>query len=240
MSQTDLARSVREAGYKSGFPNGCTREMVQRWESGKVRKPQPRYLLLLENVLRQPVGSLGFDADARYEVDRLRARADARLDVPMPMPGPAEHYDGPLSGIWLSAYHYTSSGRGQQFTGRHYVQVLQRGAKLMVNSVPASTSQLSMDLSANGKTVTGTWAEQTEADGWYRGAVYLGAVQMIYDPAEHRMDGRWVGFGRENEVNTDTWSLVRVDEQAGPEAVARWDQVPDGIAQVPGETITPG
>jgi hypothetical protein len=59
--------------------------------------------------------------------------------------------------------------------------VVQRAAKLTVRSVPASGSQLAMDLSANGRILTGTWAEQTRGDGPYHGAVYTGAIQMIED-----------------------------------------------------------
>ena len=235
LSQTDLAREVREAGFRTGYPNGCTREMVQRWESGRVRRPQPRYLLLLEGVLRQPAENLGFDADIRLGVNRSRTLAETGLDTTFPLPEPAEQY-GPLAGIWLSQYAYTSSGRGQRFTGRHYVIMLQRGARLTVHSVPASTSRLSMDLSINGQVVTGTWAEATETDGWYRGAVYYGAVQMLQEPTGHSMAGRWVGFGRENDVNTDTWSLTLVDGRLSSEAIRRWDQIPEGGAQVPEET----
>ena len=41
--------------------------------------------------------------------------------------------------------------------------VVQRGAKLAVRSVPASGSQLSMDLSANGRILTGTWESRPGA-----------------------------------------------------------------------------
>jgi transcriptional regulator with XRE-family HTH domain len=226
LSQSDLARKIREAGYLSGDTNGCTREMVQRWESGKVRRPQARYLLALENVLGQPAENLGFDADLHYGMDRGRALAEAGLDSALPLPDPAERY-GPLSGIWLSAYEYRSSGRDSTFTSRHYVMVLQRGGRLMVRSLPASESLLSMDMSANGQVVTGTWTEQTRGDGYYRGAVYHGALQMLEDPEGNLLAGKWVGFGKEGEVNDGPWSLIRVDDHVDTEAVERWNRVPE-------------
>jgi hypothetical protein len=58
---------------------------------------------------------------------------------------------------------------------------VQRGATLAVRSVPASASQLAMDLSVDGRVLTGTWAEQEQAGGRYRGAVYMGAIQLIED-----------------------------------------------------------
>lgn len=226
LSQSDLARKIREAGFLSGDANGCTREMVQRWESGKTRRPQARYLLALENVLGQPAENLGFDADLHYGMDRSRALADAGLDTALPLPSPAEQY-GPLTGIWLSAYEYRSSGRDATFTSKHHVMLLQRGARLMVRSLPASSSHLAMDLSVNGLVVTGTWTEQTQGDGYYRSAVYHGALQMLQDEDGKRLSGKWVGFGKEGEVNDGPWSLTLVDEHVDQEAVERWNRVPE-------------
>jgi transcriptional regulator with XRE-family HTH domain len=223
LSQGELARRIREAGFTSGDANGCTVRMVQRWESGETRRPRPHYLIALENVLGQPIENLGFDADLRHGMDRARALSDAGLDAAMlPLPEAAESY-GSLSGIWLSTYEYGSSGRGATFTSRHYVMVLQRGARLMVRSLPASESQMSMDLGVNGQVITGTWTEQTKPDGYYRGAVYTGAIQLLQESSE-RLSGKWVGFGKESEVNTGAWSLTLVDGHVDAAAVGRWDR----------------
>jgi transcriptional regulator with XRE-family HTH domain len=225
LSQTDLARRIREYGFTVGDPNGCSRNMVQRWESGQTRCPQGRYLLALEAVLGQPAASLGF-ADQRYGMDRRKALADAGLDQGLPLPEPAGQY-GPLSGIWLSAYQYYSSGRGQSFTGTHHVLVLQRGARLMARSLPrAAGSLLSLDMSANGQVITGTWTEQTDPAGYYKGAVYHGAIQLLAEPSGHRMTGRWIGFGRDLEINDGPWTLTLVDSQITPDAVERWNREP--------------
>jgi len=225
MSQHELARRIREAGFKSGAAtNGCTPRMVQRWESGETRRPHARYLLALESVLGQPVENLGFDADARHGMDRARALSEAGLDRGLPTPESAESYEG-YSGIWLSDYEYRSSGRDETFHGRHYVMLLQRGARLMVRSLPASKSGLSMDLDVNGKVITGTWAESTDPAGYYRGAVYTGALQLVEESAE-LLTGKWVGFGKESDVNVGTWSLSQVDEHVDAEAVERWNRDP--------------
>jgi transcriptional regulator with XRE-family HTH domain len=225
LSQHELARRIREAGFGTGDANGCTVRMVQRWESGETRRPRPNYLLALESVLGQPVENLGFDADVKHGMDRARALSEASLDTVLPLPEPAGSYDG-LTGIWLSAYEYRSSGRDATFTSRHYVMLLQRGARLMVRSLPASESQLSMELGVNGQVITGTWTEQTKADGYYRGSVYTGAIQLLQESAG-RMAGKWVGFGKESEVNTGAWSLALVDDQVGPDAVERWNRPGD-------------
>jgi hypothetical protein len=81
-----------------------------------------------------------------------------------------------------------------------------------------------MDLSANGRILTGTWAEQTQGDGPYHGAVYTGTIQLIEDdnPDPRRFAGKWAGFGRDGEVNTDPWSLTLGEEHLGEQAIERW------------------
>jgi transcriptional regulator with XRE-family HTH domain len=225
MSQMDLARRIQEVGFMTGDPNGCSREMVQRWESGRTIRPQPRYLLALENVFGQPAASLGF-ADVDLGVDRGQAVADAGLDRALPLPDPAAQY-GELTGVWLSAYDYYSSSRDQTFSGKHHVMLLQRGARLMVRSLPASSSRMSMDLSVNGQVVTGTWTEETRTDGYYRGALYYGAIQMLVEPTGRRIAGKWVGFGRDMTVNTEAWRLTLVDSEVDEAAVERWNREPE-------------
>jgi hypothetical protein len=169
------------------------------------------------------------DADARYGMDRAQALAEAGLDSVFPLPGRTAERYGERSGIYLSAYEYPSSGRGGTFTGKHYVIVVQRGTKLAVRSVPASGSQLSLDLSVNGRVLTGTWAEQTRRDGRYRGAVYPGAIQMIEDenPDPRRFTGTWVGFGGDGETNTGPWSLTLVDAHVNEQTVQAWNREPE-------------
>lgn len=221
LSQAGFAREIQRAGWRRGHPNGCNRAMVGRWCSGRTRRPQPRYLLLIEDVLGQPAGNLGFDADLQAGMNRAQAAADAGLDDPVfPLPEGAGH--GPLTGIWLSSYSFTSSGRGADFTSRHYVIVLHEGARVMVRSLPQQASAVAMDLGVNGQIVTGTWTERTRGGGYYRGAFYTGAIQLRQKD-DGWLDGTWVGFGKQDEINTGPWSLLRRDEAVTPEAVDRWD-----------------
>lgn len=225
LSQTDLARRIRELGFRGGDPNGCTRVMVQRWESGKVQRPQPRYLLALETILGMPAQNLGF-ADVELGVDRDRALTEAGMSAPFTLPAPGD-YEGERTGIWLSSYDYFSSSRNATFSSRHHVMVIHRGTRLIVNSLPACASRVSMELSVNGQVITGTWAEQTRKDGYYQGAPYYGAIQMLLDPTGHRMAGKWVGFGRDMTVNTDAWSLTLVDSAVDAAAYERWNREPE-------------
>lgn len=225
LSQTELALRIQEAGWRSGEPNGCTRVMVQRWESGKTRRPQPRYLLAMEHVLGKPAASLGF-ADAELGIDRGRAVARAGLDGTLPALDPRATY-GPLSGIWLSTYGYRSSSRNLDLTNSHYVRMDQRGAVLRAYSLPVFTSRLSLDMSADGSVATGTWTELTDPAGYYAGALYHGAIQLLQDPTGRQLAGKWVGFGKELEVNSGPWTLRLVDAEFSDEAVRRWNREPE-------------
>src|ERR1700761_3079004 len=100
LSQETLARKVREAGSRYGYPNGCNRATVHRWLEGA--QPQPHYVLLLEATLGQPAADLGI-AYETYDMDRQQMIADAGLDLLMPEP--AEDIgvvDGSLTVCWLS------------------------------------------------------------------------------------------------------------------------------------------
>jgi hypothetical protein len=116
---------------------------------------------------------------------------------------------GDLSGIWHSRYVYPSTGRGESFHGEHYVVLRQQGSRLTGQSLSHSTgSRLKLDLAVERAVATGTWREQTSPDGYYRGAVYHGTLQLVVDPAGRRMRGMWLGFGRDFTINSGDWQLT--------------------------------
>jgi hypothetical protein len=132
-----------------------------------------------------------------------------------------------LAGVWLSRYEYFSSGRSATFTGRHYVVILQHGNRLTVRSLPGSSdSPLTMDLTVDGSVVTGTWVEQTAEDGYYRGARYHGAVQLLAEPTGRHISGKWVGFGKEMDVNTGPWELIFEDASTTRATLERYNRRP--------------
>jgi len=117
-----------------------------------------------------------------------------------------------LSGIWHSKYIYHSSGRNQDFQGEHYLALRQQGKRLLGQSLPHSIdSRLKLELSVEGSVATGIWTERTSPTGYYKGAIYHGALQFVVDPMGRRMQGRWLGFGRDFQVNSGDWALTWVD-----------------------------
>jgi len=57
--------------------------------------------------------------------------------------------------------------------------------------------------------------------------VYHGAIQLLLEPSGRRMAGKWVGFGRDWDVNTGPWSLELVTADTGTEAMQRYDRPPE-------------
>jgi hypothetical protein len=219
MSQAELARAVRQAGSRSGEPNTCTATAVQRWEAGA--EPRGVYLRALELVTGQPAESLGFRASDRYGVDTQALGMPGR---PTLEAGPRSE-TAPLNGIWLSRYEYESSGRAATFTSSHYVMLIQQGAVVQVRSLPETApGRVLMDLTVNGQVVTGTWTEETNPGGYYQGAVYHGAIQMLLEPTGRKMAGKWAGFGRDFDVNTGPWSLELVTHDTSPEAQEEYNR----------------
>ncbi|MFJ6198411.1 helix-turn-helix domain-containing protein [Micromonospora sp. NPDC092111] len=212
MSQDDFARALQAAGHRVGEPNDANKRLVQRWESGVIAAPRPGYARALEVVTGLPISLLGFAATPHDDaVDDQHGGHDLTSPVSnlaTPTPRPATVH-GSYEGVWLSRYQYHSSGRGESFAGQHFVVVLQHGDRLTARSLPGSAaSSLSLDLTVDGAVVTGTWVEQTDPAGYYRGARYHGAIQLMVEPTGRRMAGKWVGFGKDMDVNTGPWELT--------------------------------
>ena len=227
LSQDEMAVAIRDAGDRLGMPNGCTKRLVQRWESGTVTLPRAVYVRALEYVTGKPVDSLGFASAAeRYGLDPDEALAIGSGPwIPLADP---KAQPGPLTGIWLSGYEYESTGRGASFMSRHYVAVVQHGGRLQARSMPGSRSRVMMDLTANGQVLTGTWTEETNPVGYYRGAVYHGAIQLLLEPTGRKMTGKWVGFGRDFDLNTGPWNLELVTTSITEQAMTEYSKPVEG------------
>jgi len=114
-----------------------------------------------------------------------------------------------FEGTWLSRYALRRSGQSTDQAYEHYVVMREQGNRLRATSLPHSSgSTLSLDLTIEPPTATGTWRESTSPDGPYDGATYHGALQLIIAPDGRTMSGLWVGFGRHLNMKTGEWTLT--------------------------------
>jgi transcriptional regulator with XRE-family HTH domain len=237
LSQDDFAQALRAAGARAGDRIDASKRLVQRWESGAIAVPSARYARALEVVTGMPIDSLGFNSPvmARVTDDGVGGHdvhpSPEGVAAPGPGPTPQASPRANYSGVWLSKYEYFSSGRDSAFTGLHYVVLLQHGNRLTVRSLPGASSNpdspLTMDLTVDGSVVTGTWVEQTASDGYYRGARYHGAIQMLVEPTGTRMAGKWIGFGKDMDVNTGPWELRLQDASTNQATIAKYSRTPE-------------
>lgn len=238
MSQDEFARAIRQAGQNTGTPNDANKRLVQRWESGATAAPRPVYARALESVTGLPIESLGFASPVFVRVSEDGHGGHDLQDSPVGIPvaggspSPQAAPRGNYSGVWLSTYEFVSSGRdGQVFVGKHFVVLLQHGNRLTGRSLPNASlnpdSPLTLDLQVDGSTVTGTWTERTAAEGYYRGARYFGALQMLAEPTGRRMAGKWVGFGKEFDVNTGPWELRLMDASTTKAVLDSYNRPPE-------------
>ncbi|WP_434595271.1 helix-turn-helix domain-containing protein [Streptomyces sp. A5-4] len=240
MSQDDFAKALRTAGAELGEPNDASKRLVQRWESGVSRTPRPIYARVLERVTGRPVEALGFalpvpmtrvreDGSGGHDMEPAAEDGTQTPGAPRAVvqTAPAENY----SGVWVSRYEFYSSSREQIFEAKHYVVVVQHGNRLTAQSLPRASSNpdspLSMEMTIDRNVITGTWTEQTATDGYYQGARYHGAVQMLVEPTGRRMAGKWVGFGKDFDVNTGPWELKLLDTSTSKAALERHSRTPE-------------
>ncbi|AZS71182.1 transcriptional regulator [Streptomyces lydicus] len=237
MSQDELATALRRAGAELGEPNEASKRLVQRWEAGVSRTPRGVYARALEQVTGRPVEALGFS----LPVPMARVHTDGKGGHDMDAGGEgtpavvdpqhaARQGEESFTGVWLSRYEFYSSSRDATYEGRHYVVIVQHGNRLTAQSLPGASSNpdspLTLDLTVDRNVITGSWVEQTAADGYYNGARYHGAIQMLVEPTGRRMTGKWVGFGKEFDVNTGPWELRLVDRSTSKAALAQYSTPP--------------
>ena len=239
LSQDDFAKALRRAGEELGEPNEASKRLVQRWESGTSKTPRGVYARALERVTGRPVEALGFtlpvpmarvhtDGKRGHEMETGAGGVGSASERVRPAARTAEET---FSGVWLSRYEFFSSSRNKEYEAKHYVVIVQHGNRLTAQSLPGASSNpdspLTLDLTVDRNVVTGTWVEQTAVDGYYNGARYHGAVQLLVEPTGRRMAGKWVGFGKDFDVNTGLWELRLVDGSTSKATLQRYSVSPE-------------
>ncbi|MFD4829244.1 helix-turn-helix domain-containing protein [Streptomyces uncialis] len=239
LSQDDFAKALRRAGAELGEPNEASKRLVQRWESGTSKAPRGVYARALERVTGRPVEALGFtlpvpmarvhgDGKGGHDMETGAGAIPSAAVGGQPAGQTAEET---FSGVWLSRYEFFSSSRDDSFEGKHYVVIVQHGNRVTAQSLPGASSNpdspLTLDLTVDRNVVTGTWVEQTAADGYYNGARYHGAIQLLVEPTGRRMAGKWVGFGKDFDVNTGPWELRLVDRSISKATLEGYSQPPE-------------
>lgn len=132
------------------------------------------------------------------------AATEPNRTVPGAAPDPAE-----LTGTWDSTYTYFSSGRGSALSHTYRVELRGLDGRLVGQGSRDDLGILELELTVEGLLVTGSWVERTASNGYYRGAVYRGVLQLVLDPTGRSMTGRWLGPDKQFAINAGPWTLTR-------------------------------
>jgi hypothetical protein len=233
-----FANRIRDAGNEAGEPNGASKRLIARWEAGEST-PRPIYARALERVTGVPIEALGFparvvpDKHGGHDMASSESTAEAPTEprAETETETEAETESNHFSGIWLSRYEFYSSGRNEAYTGAHHVLLLQTGDRITGRSISPNSldagSSLTLDLSVDRNVITGTWRERTGPEGYYTGATYHGAVQLLAEPTGRRLVGKWVGFGKDMDVNSGPWELSFLSPSTSPGAIERYSGAPE-------------
>ena len=91
---------------------------------------------------------------------------------------------------------------------------------LIAESLPGSKSYVLIRLTVQESIATGSWHEHTDTHSYYRGATYHGAIQLIISEDGRHMAGKWVGFGKDMEVNVGDWNLDYIGDEPPSDQLA--------------------
>jgi transcriptional regulator with XRE-family HTH domain len=122
-----------------------------------------------------------------------------------------------LTGIWRSEYGYFSNRRNEHHSDAHYVVIRQNSTNVTIESLRHTTgSEIQLALSVDGMFATGTWQERTSPTGYYKGAIYRGAIQLLVAPSLTTMTGKWIGFGKQFTINNGDWEFTLETRSTSP------------------------
>jgi len=131
-----------------------------------------------------------------------------------------------FSGVWLSTYRYHSTVRKSDFVSQHYVWLRQDGNEFTVESLPdINDSYMNARFVLHDKVATGTWEDRSSKKGYYKGHVYYGAAQLIFDEDWKHLAGKWVGFGLKMDIKTGPWEIVYIGKNLPDEPMKRLQSI---------------
>lgn len=126
---------------------------------------------------------------------------------------------GEFSGFWRSTFRYEDPENSEVIHEEiHLLSIHRAGKKIVLQSVPVTTSYFVARLTVDDRIATGSWEMQGLSIPDYEGTRVWGAIQLILDEGGQSASGMWVGFGNEFKVKAGDirMRLVRIDLQTPP------------------------
>jgi hypothetical protein len=119
-----------------------------------------------------------------------------------------------FSGVWHSTKHFFHVFEKKTALDEHDMQVHQTGNRIVAQSIPNDEkSYMILSLTLDGRTLTGTYHEQSSPDGPFKGKGYYGALQLLIDEDGKSIRGKWVGLDTHLNMQTGDWELTRAPQE---------------------------
>jgi len=97
-----------------------------------------------------------------------------------------------FAGVWRSHYAYHDRATDHEAVSEHYVRVHQSDNHLIIEAIPgANKAYVIVRLTLDRNIATGTWQEQTDPQGYYKGSTYSGALQLLVSDDKRSMQGKY-------------------------------------------------
>ncbi len=123
-----------------------------------------------------------------------------------------------FSGSWHCTYWFPSNtAPGSEEPSEYDVIAEQTGNQLVLQSVPnPEQSYIFIRLLIDGVYASGSWTENTSPSGEFAGMIYSGVMQLLITDDRQIMNGKWVGVGRDldlqqPDVYQGRWQLTKLE-----------------------------
>lgn len=236
MSQGDFARAVREAGARAARPDDADKRLVQRWEAGGTTAPRPVCARALEAVTALPAEFLGFAPRPSARSPRTGTAGTTskrRRTASHPWPPGRSPSRRPRTG--------TTPGCGRPAMSTSPAAATPRTPGSTTSSCSSTATGSRSAARPAPPTARSPWtARSTATSPPVRGrsrprprATTAGPATTVRSscsssrPAGRRMTGKWVGFGKEFDVNTGPWELVFQDASTTKATLEAYNRRPD-------------
>ena len=130
--------------------------------------------------------------------------------------------DHDFTGAWKISFWYPSNDHEGEDKSVFDADAYQTKNKLVFQSRPKDNDEahLTVNLVVDGAIATGSWFENTDPKGKFEGLIYTGAMQLLVSDDGNKLEGQWVGVGREKlddgtfELRTYTgkWLIERLED----------------------------
>lgn len=107
-----------------------------------------------------------------------------------------------VRGTWKSTYDYVSAGRVRK--ADQLMTFVQIGNTIYGKNIGGRSSHKHvMKLTLDGPYITGTWRNTAQ------GAGHHGVAQFRIRAQGNEMNGKWVGFDGDSNIQSGSWKMVR-------------------------------